>query len=477
MSAELEHHPHTSVAEMPGLDLQTDESWPLTPSERTWSSMQLAMVLMVTACATWCFVIGEYVGYYLGFKAGFAAMTGGSMIGMLVVALATVPPSTKYGIDTVVSCRPQFGARGWYLGVILQYASIIGWNSILLIFFGKSVTQLLITLGLTTAETSGWVGPAATILSCVLVFLILRGGASAVVRVSTPLFISILVIGGWMIYLLLTREWSKVSTATPAYASESFRWNYVTGIELGIATLLSWWPYVGAMVRVTPSASKAAMPAMLGMGLPVPLLSVIGLAAILALGVSDPSAWMISLGGPLYGAIALLFVIFANIGTAVTGVYATAIGIKNLPGVHNLSWTATLLLAIVPVCAVGVFLPDLFFNNFGTFLAFIGVTFGPICAIQAVDYLILRRERLDIHALYDTRPGSKYWFWGGVNPVAIIAMAVGIVTYLYLLDPISYASRSPYEYLTASLPTIFISGLTYLVLTLLLTKPAGKGDY
>jgi NCS1 family nucleobase:cation symporter-1 len=45
---------------------------------------------------------------------------------------------------------------------------------------------------------------------------------------------------------------------------------------------------------------------MLGMGLPVPLLSLVGLAAILALQVSDPSAWMVQLGGTTYGAIALL---------------------------------------------------------------------------------------------------------------------------------------------------------------------------
>ncbi|MBP9181630.1 MAG: cytosine permease [Fuscovulum sp.] len=477
MTTHSDHALHTSVAEMAGLDLQTDESWPLTSRERNWTSMQLAMVLMVTACATWCFVIGEYVGYYLGFKAGFAAMTAGSMIGMLVVALATVPSATKYGIDTVVSCRPQFGMRGWLIGVALQYISIIGWNSILLIFFGKSVSQLFITLGWATADSSGWISAVATVVSCAFVFLVLRGGASAVVRISTPLFVAILLIGCWMIYLLMTREWDKIEAATPAYASGSFRWDYVTGIELGIATLLSWWPYVGAMVRVTPSASKAAMPAMLGMGLPVPLLSVIGLAAILSLGVSDPSAWMIELGGPVYGVIALLFVIFANIGTAVTGVYATAIGLKNIPGVHNASWNTTLLLAIVPVAFVGLVLPDLFFNNFGTFLAFIGVTFGPMCAIQIVDYLILRRERLNIFALYDQRAGSPYWFWGGVNWVALAAMGAGIGTYLYLLDPISYASRSPYEYLTASLPTILISGVTYLVLSLLITRPSGKGSY
>jgi NCS1 family nucleobase:cation symporter-1 len=56
-------------------------------------------------------------------------------------------------------------------------------------------------------------------------------------------------------------------------------------------------------------------------------------------------------------------------------------------------------------------------------------------------------------------------------------MAAGFATYLYLLNPVSYASHSPYEYLTASLPTAVAGGLVYYLVTVLIVKPAGKGDY
>ena len=57
----------------------TDESgWPLTKADRQWNQWQLFVVLLVTAAATWCYIIGEYVGYYLNLKMGFAAMTAGS---------------------------------------------------------------------------------------------------------------------------------------------------------------------------------------------------------------------------------------------------------------------------------------------------------------------------------------------------------------------------------------------------------------
>lgn len=461
----------------PMRDTADETNWPLLTSERTWGAMELGIVLLVAATATWCYIIGEYVGYYLNLKQGFATMTAGAMIGMFLVTLAVVPPATRYGIDSIVAARPQFGSRGWIITVFLQYTSIIGWNSLLLIFFGKSVVQLFTTIGIMEQGAAGIVLPLATLVACAVVYGVLLQGKTGIERLSNILFFFIVGVGLWMVYLLLTNQSTALAEATPAYASGSLQWDYVTGIEIGIVSLLSWWPYIGAMVRVAPNAHTAAMPSMLGMGLPVPLLSVIGLAAILVLETSDPSAWMVQLGGNFYGAIALVFVIAANLGTATIGVYATAVGLKSVPGIGRLPWKMTLLFALVPVAFIGIVVPDLFFNNFGTFLAFIGVFFAPLCAIQIVDFLVLRRQRLNVRALYDRSENAPYYYWGGFNPAALLGMAAGFFTYIYLLNPLSYVSRSPYEVVTASLPAAVAGGLVYLIVTLVLVKPSRKGGY
>jgi nucleobase:cation symporter-1, NCS1 family len=291
------------------------------------------------------------------------------------------------------------------------------------------------------------------------------------------LFFFIVGIGIWMVYVLLTQQWDAIAAAQPAYASGSLQWDYVTGLEIGIVSLLSWWPYIGAMVRESPDAHTATLPAMLGMGLPVPILSVVGLAAILALQTSDPSAWLIQLGGTFYGVVALLFVIAANLGTALAGVYATGVGLRQVPALARLPWAVVILLGLVPVAAVSILVPDLFFDNFGTFLAFIGVFFAPLCAIQIVDFFFLRGQRIDIRGIYQQGDGTPYQYWGGFNPAAILGMAAGCATYLYLLNPVSYASHWPYELLTASLPTAVVGGLVYLLVTVLVVRPAGKGGY
>jgi nucleobase:cation symporter-1, NCS1 family len=451
--------------------------WPLTRKDRHWTQRQLFVVLLVAAAATWCYVIGEYVGYYLDLRMGVAAMTAGAMVGMLLVTLAVVPSATRYGIDSIASAKPQFGNRGWMITVFLQYASIIGWNSLLLIFFGKSVAQLLTATGAIDAGQAGLVVPIASAVACLVVFLVLMRGATGLERMSMVLFFFIVGIGLWMVWMLLAQQSEALGAAKPAYASGNLRWDYVTGLEIGIVSLLSWWPYIGAMVREAPDAHTATLPSMLGMGLPVPILSIVGLAAILALQTSDPSAWLVQLGGTVYGVIALLFVVAANLGTALAGVYATGVGLRQVPALAKAPWSLVVLLGLAPVAAVGVLAPELFFANFGTFLAFIGVFFAPLCAIQIVDFLLLRRQRIDIRGVYLDGEGSPYAYWGGFNPAALAAMAAGFLVYLYLLNPVSYASRWPYEYLTASLPTALVGGLVYFLVTVLVVKPAGRGGY
>ncbi|WP_421693689.1 cytosine permease [Aestuariivirga sp.] len=457
--------------------LEADKNaWPLLKHERNWGSWKLGISLVTAAAATWCYIIGEYVGYYLNFDKGFAALFAGSMIGMLIVALAAGPICLRFGVDSIASTKPTFGSRGWIIPAAMQQISIVGWNSLLLIFFAKSTTQLLIAIGAITDGSSRIIVPATVLLACGIVFLVLLRGSSGVDRVAKILVAHVFV-GGWMLYILVSQRWGDLTAAVPAYASTSPVWNYTTGVEIGIVSLLSWWPYLGAMIRMAPNGRTAALPIMVGMGAPVPLLSLIGIAGILVLQVSDPAEWMRTVGGPTYGIIALIFVAAANLGTAVAGVYASAIGLRHFPALENMSWTTLLLLAIGPVILVGLFIPELFFANFGTFLAFIGLAFAPLCGIQITDYYFLRKRKISIRCIFSGGAHSGYWFNGGFNIAAILAMAAGCGTYRFLLNPITYESHFPYEYVTASLPAAVIAGLVYALVTVLVNKPNKKGAY
>jgi NCS1 family nucleobase:cation symporter-1 len=231
------------------------------------------------------------------------------------------------------------------------------------------------------------------------------------------------------------------------------------------------------MMRMAPDGRTAAVPVMLGMGAPVPLLSMIGIAGVLVLKSSDPSNWLRTVGGPIYAVIALSFVAAANLGTAVAGIYASAVGLRNFRTIENLPWRVVLLMTLAPVALVGILIPELFFAGFGAFLAFIGVGFAPLCGIQIADYYVLRRRHIDIRAIYDPSATGAYAFWAGINPAAIGALAIGCTVYIYLLNPLTYESHGPYRFVTASLPTAFASGLVYVMLTRWFVLPTGRGGY
>jgi nucleobase:cation symporter-1, NCS1 family len=456
--------------------LADESAWPLLPGERTWGAARLTLTLATTAAATWCYLIGESVGSYLGFVKGGLALSAGCMIGMVLVLLAAGPTCVRFGIDSVAATKPQFGSRGWVVPAALQAVSIIGWNSLLIIFFAKSAVQLSVALGiLGTGSRNAALVPVLTVFACAIIFTALRRGATGVSMVSNILVAHVL-IGLWMLYLLVSRRWPELMAAQPVNASSNHLWNYTTGIELGIGATLSWWPYIGAMIRMAPNGRTIVLPVMLGMAAPVPLLSLIGLAGSLVLKSADPTEWLRIVGGPTYAIISLAFVTAANFGTTTAGIYASAIGLRNFAALQKRTWTTLLLITIAPVALVGIFIPELFFAKFGNFLALIAVAFAPLCGIQIVDYFVLRRGRIDIRAIYASEPERPYYFWRGVNPAAIIALAAGCLTYVAFLNPLSYDSAAPYPFLTASLPSAAAAALVYFLGSLLVIR-AGRGGY
>ena len=456
--------------------LADESGWPLLPQERTWGAARLTLTLATTAAATWCYLIGESVGSYLGFIKGGLALGAGCMIGMVLVLLAAGPTCVRYGIDSIASTKPQFGSRGWVVPAALQAVSIIGWNSLLIIFFAKSAVQLCVALGMLDLQRHNTaLVPVLTVTACVIIFTALRRGTTGVSMVSNILFAHVF-IGLWMLYLLVSRRWPELMAAQPAAASPSTLWNYTTGVELGIGATLSWWPYIGAMIRMAPNGRTIVLPVMLGMAAPVPVLSLIGLAGSLVLKTSDPTEWLRIVGGPTYAIVSLTFVTAANFGTTTAGIYASAIGLRNFAALQKCTWTTLLLITIAPVALVGIFIPELFFAKFGNFLALIAVAFAPLCGIQIMDYFLLRRGRVDIRAMYVTEPHLPYYFWRGINPAAMIALAAGCLTYIAFLNPLTYDSIAPYPYLTASLPAAAASALIYFLGSLVVIR-AGLGGY
>lgn len=450
---------------------------PLPREKRPWSPFTIFSTSVATAIATWCFIIGGFVSYFLPAGTGTLAIVAGSLVGILFIVLACLPVSSKYGVDVVAASKPQLGIRGSGFSILLVYSATLGWNVYLFVLLGRAVTAILGGFGI---PEQPWMVGAFGAVGVLVVLVLLRNGATNVRKFAVTLSLAVLGLSlVIMIMLISVAGWDALVSAPAVAPWGDFAIDWTSSLEVLIASNLSWWAYTGAMVRNSPSARASLWPVVFGLGLAVGIGSLTGLYGGLLQPDSggDPTQYLVDVGGPVFGITALVFIVLANIGTALVGAYASTIAFRQLRVVKKLTWVQSTLIAILPAAILAGFFADFVFANFGVFLGFLGLAFAPMCGIQIVDYFILRHQRLDVASLYTHDRRSQYWYWGGFNLVGFVAFIAGVAAYLYLLDPISYESRPPFQYTTATIPALIVAGLVYWIGSRFVNVPLGKGGY
>jgi NCS1 family nucleobase:cation symporter-1 len=470
---------------MTAIHMAAEGSWPVVPKERNWGLVGIFGVTLSAGIAAWSYAIGGAVSWYLPADLGTIAMIAGALVGMYFVTVAAMPVSVKYGIDTIAASKPIFGFRGSWFAIFVQYASIIGWNCLLIILLGRATAEVLAAGGLIGEDLKYPVQVAVSLITIGIAFWMVIGGADSVRNNSV--WIAVAVAGAGVIVfvmLIVNTGWDTIAAGVPAYASGNLHLDYMLGFEILVATVLSWWPYMGGIMRMGKSVKQALLPSMICLGMVTGVVGLIGLYASLGTGIQDPSVSFVTVTGLWMGIVAVIFIALANIGTAIVGVYATMIGLKQVPALQfRLSWRWMALITLGPVAIVAGLFSVQFYDNLTKFMYLLGLVFAPICGVQIVDYYLFRRQKLDVPALYDTGRESKYHFWLGFNPAAFVAVAVGMALYYFLLNPLDYTmalmiNETPvFQWITASIPSLLVTGVVYWVMTRLVVIPMKKGGY
>jgi len=189
----------------------------------------------------------------------------------------------------------------------------------------------------------------------------------------------------------------------------------------------------------------------------------LGLAASLATQSPDPSGVVMNLMVKFGWAIpALIIVLFSTFTTTFLDVYSTAIsGLNIFP---NLGERKGVLIGGILGIATALIFPTLL--NYEHFLLFIGAMFCPLFGIVLIDYFLQKKGSVDVEDLY--KKEGKYWFWKGINPLAILAWAIGFAVYLgfspVLMEKVlGIKAAFPWP-IGSSLPSFILAGLIYWLL-------------
>lgn len=449
---------------------------PLLPKERTWGSFDFSMVNIGLAIATWSFLIGGTLSLFVGLKMGFIATLAGNTISVLLVALSNAIPSSRFGIDQYVFLRSIFGKKGVKIPVILMVIVEFGWVATLAVMFGKASSNVYGAVT-NTPPASNKVVIIFALLAIVISWIIVSRGSNSINwlnRIVAPLLVTMLIV----MFYMLSQQYSfgEMLALKPISPFPNDLHNYIVAFELGLGSGFSWWPIMGGLARLTKSERASLWPNMVGINICAVLGTMIGLLAGLAVGDSDPTAWMIPIGGPILGLIALVFIAFANVTSMTSLVYSTCLALKQIKFFRVMNWK-NLTLLFLACTAVFVFFPDAIYGNFSLFLAACGTVFGPLSAVMFVDYYILRKQHVNMRALYLDTPGKPYDFVGGYNITPIISVAISVVVYFLILNPISFEGATLFDYASATLPAMALAGILYYLITKLFIIPKGMGGY
>lgn len=363
--------------------------------------------------------------------------------------------------------------------LVLSALLAAAWAAVLAIMCGHAFANVWNALFGTNFATDSLTVKLMGLTAVVVSWIILMRGPTSIETVNKIVAPGLVVVTLVMLVLIFTQVgWTELLTLPPLAADVDKQMAFMLAIELNIAGGLAWWPNVGNLARLTRSSRAAYWPNMIGLFLASVIAAVVGAFSALALGSDDPTQWMIPLGGFVLGGLALVFVGFANITSIVAQGYAALVAVRGGTGNlgRRLPWPVLGALILIP-SVVLVFFPDVTYNNYGRFVSWGAIILGPLCAIQLVDFFVLRRQRFDVRAMYDNRPGSPYHFTGGFNLVAFVSMAAGALVYALLLNPVDYVPAEAFRWLTASLPSMAVAGLLYFVLTKAVTIPRGQGGF
>ncbi|MBA0126576.1 cytosine permease [Haloechinothrix sp. YIM 98757] len=453
---------------------------PVLPGERIWGFWKFTSVNVGLAIATWAFLTGGTIAMFVGIRTAIAATVIGNLVGVSLVALATCLPSAKYGLEQYTALRSVFGINGVrILLVLLMPVMIAGWNGVLAIMVGRAVTNVLGAVFGVEFDPAGPMVIAMSLLALAVSWMTLVRGPVSIEWINKIVAPALAVLTVLMLVVLL-REHSlaELAAAPPLDAFADKGLNFTIALELSFATGFSWWTIMGNLARLTTTQRNAFWPNLIGIFLASVVAGTVGTLAALVLGDVDPTVWMVPLGGVVLGALALLFVAFANVTSMVAQTYSGSLALIRAGGsaLRRIPWPLFVALLYTPAGVV-VFWPAALYDNFFTFVAWVGLAMAPLTAVYLTDYYLLRRAQLDVRELYADEGRSRYSFWRGVNPAAFLALGAGVVTYYLLLNPMTFEAAAAFRYTSASVPAFVVTAAVYAVATAVWVRPAVKGGY
>ena len=122
----------------------------------------------------------------------------------------------------------------------------------------------------------------------------------------------------------------------------------------------------------------------------------------------------------------LAAIVVQTLAANLTNVYTAGLSLVNTaPSLGRLQATILAAVAAVTLSAFPSFIEEA-----QTWVTHLGNVAAPLAGVVLADYLIRKRQRIDVDALFD--PDGRYRYLKGINVEALVAVACGVALYYAL---------------------------------------------
>ncbi|MBL0042637.1 MAG: NCS1 family nucleobase:cation symporter-1 [Xanthomonadales bacterium] len=427
------------------LDLINQDLMPTAKNDRTWTwyhytALWIGMVMCIPSYTLAAGLIDQGMSPW---QAVSTVLLGNAIV--LVPMLLIGHAGAKYGIPYAVLVRSSFGTQGAKVPALLRAIVACGWYGIQTWFGGLAIYTLVNILAFDALKGAPlpWFGIDAGQLGCFVGFWLLQlyfvvHGTESIrwlESISAPIKIVICALVVWWA-LNATGGFSEIMAAPsqfePGGKKEGLFWHTFWP---SLTAMVGFWATLALNIPDFTRFARSQRDQLVGqsIGLPLPmallaLMSVIVTAATVVLfgsAIWDP----VELAGRFSGLAVVLALFFLTLDTMCCNLAANLVGtaydFSNLSP-RRISYRAgALITAGIALLAMPWKILASTDGYIFTWLIGYSALLGPVAGIMLVDYFMIRRMQLDTEELY--KEGGRYSYRGGWNPVAFLALILGVL--------------------------------------------------
>ena len=329
----------------------------------------------------------------------------------------------RTGVNQMVLSRAAFGRRGAYLPAVAQLLMTMGWLGV------NTWVVLDLVLGIfrhmgydhpgTGAKYAVGIGiMAVQVVIAIVGFYLIQSFE----KYTVPLAAIIVVVMSILAWTKINIVW----THSTAHGSDKLTaiTQLLTAIGIGWGiTWLTWSSDYTRFIKPSVSDKKVFWTTWAAILIPTVWLGFLG-ATIASGGVqSDPADFVTAAFGS-FSIPVLFLVMHGPVATNILNLYSASLAALSLD-VKLARWKVSVIVSIIGTGVLIWFIQDAkWANKFDEWLASVVLWISAWAGVMVVDYLVFRRGKIDVDALYASPERSIY---GDVNWAAVIGMLAGVV--------------------------------------------------